>query len=137
MAQGAEDPVQEHRFSQDYGYILLPWNERRPYRFRSQWHYPGLSAHICHIGEVFPSLFLYCFTLCIDASLCSQGLCMTIRGTDLDTYHQTIIPISSLSSLCLYKDYPPNHVQNAYRSVKTFQTNIPTIVFLCIYALQN
>ena len=70
----------------------------------------------------FPSLSLYCFTLCIDALICWQRLCMTIRGTDLDTHHQTTIPISSLSSLCLYKDYPSNHVQNAYRSVETFWT---------------
>ena len=64
-------------------------------------------AYMLH-RRSFPSLFLYCFTLCIDALICWQGLCMTIRGTDLDTHHQTTIPISSLSSLYLYKDYPSN-----------------------------
>ena len=103
MVQGAEDPGQEHQFSWDYGCILLPWNEWWPYRLRSQWHYPGPSRHICCVRRSFPSLFLYCFTLCIDALICWQGLCMTIRGTNLDTHHQTIIPISSLSSLCLIR----------------------------------
>ena len=58
----------------------------------------------------FSSLFLYCFTLCTDALICWQGLCMTTRGTNLDTYHQTTIPISLLSSLWVYKAYPSNHV---------------------------
>ena len=70
----------------------------------------------------FSSLFLYCFTLCSDALICQQGLCITTKGTDLDTYHQTIIPISSLSSLWLYKDYPSNHMQNHYMYVETFRT---------------
>ena len=70
----------------------------------------------------FSSLFLYCFTLCTDALICWQGLCMTTRGTNLDTYHQTTTSISSLSSLWLYKAYPSNHVQNHYVSVETFWT---------------
>ena len=78
-------------------------------------------AYILH-RRSFSSLFLYCFTLYTDALICRQGLCITTNGTDLDTYHQITIPISSLSSLWLYKAYPSNHVQNHYVYVETFWT---------------
>ena len=46
---------------------------------------------------------------------------MTTRSTDLDTYHQTTIPILFLSTLWLYKAYPSNQMQNHYASIETFQ----------------
>ena len=107
---GVEDPAQEHRFPQDHKYTLFPWERQLPYRSRDRWHYSRPSAHTCCAGEVFSSLFLYCSTPCTDALICWQGLCITTKGTDLDTYHQTVMLISSLSSLWLFKAYPSNHV---------------------------
>ena len=107
---GVEDPAQEHRFPWDHKYTLSPWERRRPYRLRDRGHYSRPSMHTCCAGDVFSSLFLYCSTPCTDTLICWQGLCITTKGTNLDTYHQTVIPISSLSSLWLYKAYPSNHV---------------------------
>ena len=121
MMWGVEDPAQEHQSPWDHRYMLFPWDRRWPYRLRDWCHSSRPSVHIYCAGEVFHLYFLYCFTLCTDALICWQGLCMITRGTNLDTYHQTTIPIPSLSSVWLYKAYPSNHVQNHYASVEIFQ----------------
>ena len=110
MMQGVEDPAQEHQFPRDHKYTLFPWERQQPYRSRDQRHYSRPSTHTCCIGEVFSSLFLYCSTPCTDVLICWQGFCITTKGTDLGTYHQTVIPTSSLNSLRMYKAYPSNHV---------------------------
>ena len=63
---------------------------------------------------------------------------MTRKGTDLDTYHQTIIPILFLSTW-LYKAYPSNHMQNHHTSVEILQIfpNISITVSDVCYIVQK